>query len=118
MNHRLDHWQDVLTGSVLGLGLAYFSYRQYYPSLASEISHCPYSPRIKHEDSILPLHHVHSTETHGTANGQSHYRDSVEDGEALPRETVPRPERTHMLDVWKDDDEEEAIINGEPQSHH
>ncbi len=53
-----DHWQDVLVGSVVGTTLAYFCYRQYYPSLASEVSHLPYGPRIKEEENILPLHTV------------------------------------------------------------
>ncbi|CAE6433268.1 unnamed protein product [Rhizoctonia solani] len=45
MDNR-HHWQDVLVGSIVGLVLSYFSYRQYYPSLASPFSHRPYSPRI------------------------------------------------------------------------
>ncbi|KAJ1310298.1 hypothetical protein OPQ81_007038 [Rhizoctonia solani] len=45
MDYR-HHWQDVLVGSIVGLVLSYFSYRQYYPSLASPFSHRPYSPRI------------------------------------------------------------------------
>ncbi|CEL52320.1 Diacylglycerol pyrophosphate phosphatase 1 OS=Saccharomyces cerevisiae (strain ATCC 204508 / S288c) GN=DPP1 PE=1 SV=1 [Rhizoctonia solani AG-1 IB] len=45
MDYR-HHWQDVLIGSIVGLVLSYFSYRQYYPSLASPFSHRPYSPRI------------------------------------------------------------------------
>jgi diacylglycerol diphosphate phosphatase / phosphatidate phosphatase len=44
-------------GSLLGITLAYFSYRQYYPSLASELSHKPYSPRIQREpEELLPVH--------------------------------------------------------------
>jgi hypothetical protein len=42
-----DHWQDVLTGSALGLTLAYFSYRQYYPHLASVDAHEPYATRLE-----------------------------------------------------------------------
>ncbi|KAF8602675.1 PAP2-domain-containing protein [Ceratobasidium sp. AG-I] len=45
MDYR-HHWQDVLVGSIVGLLLSYFSYRQYYPTLASPFSHRPYSPRI------------------------------------------------------------------------
>ncbi|KAG9127953.1 hypothetical protein FRC07_007191, partial [Ceratobasidium sp. 392] len=45
MDYR-HHWHDVLIGSIVGLVLSYFSYRQYYPGLASPFSHRPYSPRI------------------------------------------------------------------------
>lgn len=47
-----DHWEDVLTGSALGLGVAYFSYRQYYPHLASNTAHIPFKTRfeeVEHE---------------------------------------------------------------------
>jgi diacylglycerol diphosphate phosphatase / phosphatidate phosphatase len=45
-------------GSILGTVIAYFTYRQFYPSLASEQSHRPYSPRIAREEAdTLPLHH-------------------------------------------------------------
>ncbi|EIM82870.1 PAP2-domain-containing protein [Stereum hirsutum FP-91666 SS1] len=55
MDYR-HHWHDIVVGSALGLATAYFSYRQYYPSLASEFSHRPYGPRVKNEedDPILP----------------------------------------------------------------
>ncbi|KAJ3989115.1 phosphatidic acid phosphatase type 2/haloperoxidase [Lentinula detonsa] len=58
MDYR-HHWQDVLVGSILGTVMAYFSYRQYYPSLSSELCHQPYSPRIAREPEILPMHHRH-----------------------------------------------------------
>ncbi|KAG8695937.1 hypothetical protein FRC09_008848 [Ceratobasidium sp. 395] len=57
MDYR-HHWQDILVGSCVGLVLAYFSYRQYYPTLESPYSHKPYSPRIPREDyrdSMLPI---------------------------------------------------------------
>ena len=41
-----DHWEDVLTGSTLGLGIAYFSYRQYYPHLAFKTAHIPFTTRF------------------------------------------------------------------------
>jgi len=43
----LDHWEDVVTGSALGLLLAYFSYRQYYPHLSLEDAHVPYATRFE-----------------------------------------------------------------------
>ncbi|KAH8825586.1 PAP2-domain-containing protein [Flagelloscypha sp. PMI_526] len=49
MDNR-HHWQDVLAGSILGTIVAYFSYRQYYPHLASSEAHSPFSPRIARED--------------------------------------------------------------------
>jgi diacylglycerol diphosphate phosphatase/phosphatidate phosphatase len=42
-----DHWHDVLAGSILGLVMANFAYRQYFRSLASEASHLPYDPRTQ-----------------------------------------------------------------------
>jgi hypothetical protein len=54
--HSPDHWQDLVAGTALGLTTAYFSYRQYYPSLVSKLSHLPYSPRIELEDAArLPI---------------------------------------------------------------
>ncbi|KLO13504.1 PAP2-domain-containing protein [Schizopora paradoxa] len=45
MDYR-HHWQDVLTGSALGLATAYFAYRQYYPPLDHELSERPFAPRL------------------------------------------------------------------------
>ncbi|KAI0709298.1 phosphatidic acid phosphatase type 2/haloperoxidase [Earliella scabrosa] len=55
MDYR-HHWQDVLTGSLLGLVVSYFSYRQYYPPLISDLSHQPYPPRFKRGGHELPTH--------------------------------------------------------------
>ncbi len=49
----LDHWQDVLTGSALGLATAYFAYRQYYPPLDYELSERPFQPRLERGGSPL-----------------------------------------------------------------
>lgn len=95
MDYR-HHWQDVTIGSILGLTVAYFSYRQYYPGLADELSHRPYSPRIKNEDSqpILP---VHSASQGHDAAGADHRYDSYElEG------TVQRPDTQRFQDTWKD----------------
>jgi len=58
MDYR-HHWQDVVVGSLLGTVISYFTYRQYYPSLASDDSHRPHSPRIRREEDeveTLPTH--------------------------------------------------------------
>lgn len=39
------HWQDVTVGAIIGTGLAFFAYRQYYPPLWSDISDEPFAPR-------------------------------------------------------------------------
>ncbi|PCH38025.1 acid phosphatase/Vanadium-dependent haloperoxidase [Wolfiporia cocos MD-104 SS10] len=93
MDYR-HHATDVLTGSLLGIISAYFSYRQYYPSLASERSHRPYSPRVRHED-LLPVHARSASQTLALT-AHEEYRDN-----SLAVETVPHDEHGHEL--WKDD---------------
>jgi diacylglycerol diphosphate phosphatase/phosphatidate phosphatase len=56
----IDHWHDVVAGSILGLVISYFCYRQYYPALSSALSDRPYSPRIKDEE-VLPTHCRHTS---------------------------------------------------------
>ncbi|KAJ3523330.1 hypothetical protein NMY22_g11488 [Coprinellus aureogranulatus] len=94
MDYR-HHWHDILVGSTLGVVVSFFAYRQYYPSLASELSHQPYSPRIKDpEDAdvspngpgILPLHL-------GNASSSSGYKPTQAPGAPLNNRynTTPSP---------------------------
>ncbi|KAI0079894.1 PAP2-domain-containing protein [Panus rudis PR-1116 ss-1] len=121
MDYR-HHWHDVLVGSLLGLAMSFFSYRQYYPSLASENSHKPYSPRIRAEqptrESILPLHRSvndgYPPTSHQRAESVAHYDTPFMDHEheesdeidmTVPNGTVPKVAPEHMSDVWKDREE-------------
>lgn len=58
MDYR-HHATDVIAGSIIGVIGAWWGYRQYFPPVASPLSHKPHSPRIPHED-IIPLHHTRS----------------------------------------------------------
>jgi diacylglycerol diphosphate phosphatase/phosphatidate phosphatase len=44
MDNR-HHWHDVTVGSIVGLTLSFFSYRQFYPKLSDRNSHLPHAPR-------------------------------------------------------------------------
>jgi diacylglycerol diphosphate phosphatase/phosphatidate phosphatase len=72
VTRRSDHWQDVTVGAVIGwsihslcccdpifnlrpgMNLAYFAYRQYYPSLADKLSHDAYKARVSPFSQDLP----------------------------------------------------------------
>ena len=108
----------MLVGSILGTVLAFFAYRQYYPSLTSPLAHRPYSPRVRRDDDsgeLLPSHGLHgSPDAHakpyspyepptgalahqqayaGPANGGS--------GRAAPEGTVPRGGPQSMGTMWR-----------------
>jgi len=93
-----DHWQDVLAGSILGVVMAYFSYRQYYPSLASEFCHKPYSPRIARNTGapVLPLHHRQSSSVAETS--------ALPAAQESPDGTAPRPAALSLPEIWRNDD--------------
>lgn len=105
-----DHWHDVLVGSILGTTFAYFSYRQYYPSLASELSHRPYSPRIKREDDeALPTHQVRtnfdSQQQYPFAPPNVPMRYEEHNGSDYELDsTVLRPDPGPLEEVWKQRD--------------
>jgi diacylglycerol diphosphate phosphatase/phosphatidate phosphatase len=94
MDYR-HHWHDVLVGSAVGFVLAYFSYRQYFPSLASPLSHRPYSPRIEREDEPeagFPAHSVPS----------DHAKPGPHDDVELVDGTVQRPAEIDLSDTWSE----------------
>lgn len=90
-------------GSIIGYVLAYFSYRQYYPSLASPYSHRPYSPRVGRDDDEqegLPTH-THDRTPQGNRSHQPS-EDGNEEVE-LADETVRKPGPSHLSDAWRED---------------
>ncbi|KAG8987421.1 hypothetical protein FRB90_003352 [Tulasnella sp. 427] len=57
MDYR-HHPVDVLVGSVVGLAISHYAYRQYFPPLTHPLCHRPYSPRIareSNEDGVKPV---------------------------------------------------------------
>lgn len=98
MDNR-HHWQDVLVGSALGTVVSYFSYRQYYPSLASEVSHRPYSPRVAREDIPILAHHIRSSSQQAYVDHHATADDVVSTG---PLEgTVLRDGPRSLREVWR-----------------
>jgi len=112
MDYR-HHWHDVLVGSILGTVMAYFSYRQYYPSLESEYCHRPYSPRIKREDEeVLPTH-SHNTAGPGSypsrPDGNTSYGHHQAGDEYELEGTVLRPQGASLEEMWKKDEHGEPV---------
>ncbi|CDZ96845.1 Protein involved in high osmolarity signaling pathway [Phaffia rhodozyma] len=97
MDNR-HHWTDVTVGSILGLTVAYVTYRGYYPPLSHARSHLPYAPREVEEDH--PLNTIR-TSAHGyepvNRNGEAEQvvrRPSGEYGDddyTVARNAGPRP---------------------------
>jgi diacylglycerol diphosphate phosphatase/phosphatidate phosphatase len=88
----LDHWQDVLAGSLIGVVIAFFAYRQYFRSLTSRKSHLPYSPRTQRlEDSHdpapgLPFYRTQRPDREGDEADVELIREGVKRGEPEPLE--------------------------------
>ncbi|KAJ1918659.1 hypothetical protein H4219_002462 [Mycoemilia scoparia] len=59
------HWQDVFIGSLLGLGMAYFAYRVYYPPLGSDDAGEPYNRRCQNRENNKKI------DGNGSANNDS-----------------------------------------------
>ncbi|KAK0210616.1 phosphatidic acid phosphatase type 2/haloperoxidase [Desarmillaria ectypa] len=122
MDYR-HHWHDVLIGSILGTVLAYFSYRQYYPSLASELSHRPYSPRIPHEpEEGIPLHHRYdsSVDQSGVQTSRPtltrRYADDVAPEEAYELDGTVQRNTPPLEEVWREG--ASAVVQEAPAAHH
>lgn len=94
----------MTVGSILGLTIAYFAYRQYYPGLADELSHRPFSPRIRDENSetILPVHDQSKHQRYEPAGAGRNYDSFELDG------TVQRPGPQHLRDAWREHDDPDA----------
>ncbi|KAL5529697.1 hypothetical protein ACEPAG_5682 [Sanghuangporus baumii] len=127
MDYR-HHWQDVLVGSLLGLVMSFFAYRQYYPPLGSPRSHRPFSPRIRREGSdavdggggdlednspseeshapILPIHRpgVGRKNMGGPSGGRGE-----EDGGVVNHPTVPH---VHLLHGGHPNHSSESGVGG------
>ncbi|KAH7889465.1 PAP2-domain-containing protein [Phlebopus sp. FC_14] len=98
MDYR-HHWQDVVAGAILGTVVSYFAYRQYFPSLASPMSHRPYSPRVPREEEVLP-----------TSDPQGRqYRDSTEGEQVeLIDGGVRKPDPGHLSTLWREGESENS----------
>ena len=120
MDYR-HHWHDVLIGSLLGLSLSWFSYRQYYPPLSHPLSHRPYSPRIGRNRTPLSGIHIHDGD-HFYENGNAEElhlsRDSRhteqlggirshDDLQGTPMDHADTP--ISLEEVWKRGEGEEII---------
>lgn len=94
----------MTVGSILGLVVAYFAYRQYYPDLADELSHRPFSPRIRDESSepILPVHDQSKNQRYDPPGVGRGYDSFELDG------TVQRPGPSHLREAWREDNEADA----------
>ncbi|KAJ7685050.1 phosphatidic acid phosphatase type 2/haloperoxidase [Mycena polygramma] len=110
MDYR-HHWQDVLVGAILGTAVSYFSYRQYYPSLSSEVSHRPYAPRIAQDDSF-PGHHRRTSSRQAYTDDHPTTDDIIDSGplEGTVRREGPGP----LREVWRDHEHHEETTALDP----
>jgi diacylglycerol diphosphate phosphatase / phosphatidate phosphatase len=127
MDYR-HHWQDVLVGSLLGLTLAWFSYRQYYPALSHPLSHRPYSPRITRNRTPLSGNLMHDNDHFyeaGDPDGlhplrDSRHTDHIGDermqGGSHHRTSMDHDTPISLKEVWKQGEGEAILPPGEAPS--
>ena len=118
-----DHWQDVLTGSILGTVMTYFAYRQYYPPLHDPLAHRPYSPRIRREDEPW-VEEGAGNGFNGEGNGYDRTAADSTEGEVLP--TTQRynagyaggyPPAAHVSAPRRDYEDPYGVSGGSGQHH-
>ncbi|KIM28177.1 hypothetical protein M408DRAFT_16373 [Serendipita vermifera MAFF 305830] len=112
MDYR-HHSHDVVVGMLLGISIAYFSYRQYYPSLAHPLSHRPFAPRYEpHErptasGDLLNMDDTPEPSQRGRGRGldaEAAHEDNASDNEELDHEmegTLPRSKPFSLSELWK-----------------
>ncbi|KAL5489824.1 hypothetical protein ACEPAI_4656 [Sanghuangporus weigelae] len=127
MDYR-HHWQDVLVGSLIGLVMSFFAYRQYYPPLGSPQSHRPFSPRIRREgsdaadvrggdieesspseESHAPILPIHRPGAGGKNMGGSSGGRGEEDGDVVNHPPVPH---IHLLHGGHPSHASESAVGG------
>lgn len=102
MDYR-HHPLDVFVGSVVGLAISHYSYRQYFPSLTHRLCHRPYSPRVSREsDEDGQLAGEDATPAgKSTAPLVPTVGGSASTGSPGPDDTVQR-KHPEVSDVWKE----------------
>lgn len=86
MDYR-HHATDVIAGSLLGLLIAYASYRLYYPPLSHPRCHLPYAPRVPLQD--------HQLDHHSVPREEEEDLDTQDNDNELQRTSLPKQPHHH-----------------------
>ena len=81
---------DVTVGSLLGMIIAYFSYKRYYPSLKSSRCDVPYPSRSEQMCAKAKLRDEETEIGHGRERSEDSAND---DSECLPLREIGRSDR-------------------------